>query len=358
MINMRAFFLQAAALVGAITALSDASGIPANTRVTSYRDVAQIFDQQCTWCHSWSLGGGSGFVQQTYNSIMDGAYRDGKHERMVQPGNPDASVLVMYLDGRRQPQMPYNGKLTEPDLRKIRQWIADGARLDASTPVEHEIVLSHIAVPHGTASLYLSCRAPHDPVNVALRAKLVDDASGRVLSYTWPADRGGAQGGDYGVQYDRPQWRTWPLDTSAATGSVTVHLYVSNYWRVGRPAPNDATLDGTLFFLSFKEDYSSEQILAAREREFRAKATPSQPPVSKVGFFYTVNDSSDVTFRIFREHGEAMLYKSVFHKMLGAEQANWDIHSAHDVGPGWYVARIDFVERSNAVGAAILFSLK
>lgn len=85
----------------------------------------------CLMCHT---EGGKGLTQSgldlsTYATLRTGGGRTGI--AIVVDGNPCASLLVQKLEpsppfGRR---MPYNGPpyLSDADLQRVRDWIAEGA---------------------------------------------------------------------------------------------------------------------------------------------------------------------------------------------------------------------------------------
>lgn len=86
-------------------------------------DVMPIFRASCTKCH----GSAGGLSLESHAALMAGA----KGEKMVVPGDPDASELVKYIDGRDSPRMPMGADpLPAARIDTIRAWIAAGARND------------------------------------------------------------------------------------------------------------------------------------------------------------------------------------------------------------------------------------
>lgn len=88
---------------------------------------ADIFDQQCSACHSSAtkLGG-------LDLSSYQGALAGGDSGPVIQPGDPDASQLVALIESGDHP-----GRLSGNELARIRQWIADGA-LEEPAPLPEE----------------------------------------------------------------------------------------------------------------------------------------------------------------------------------------------------------------------------
>lgn len=96
--------------------------VPTNdsTGEVSYANVEPILRNNCTNCHNTNNPKGR-FSVSSYQEVMaSGA---------VQPGNPDGSSLVGYIDGSRRPRMPKGGApLSDGDIATIRAWIKSGAK--------------------------------------------------------------------------------------------------------------------------------------------------------------------------------------------------------------------------------------
>jgi mono/diheme cytochrome c family protein len=102
--------------------------------VSYSRDAARIFAFHCNRCHGnqW-MGTAAGLSTMTYADFMKG----GAMGPPVKPGDPDGSLLMEFLDGRRGParRMPLNAPpLGDADAGTIRRWIAEGARQDQARP--------------------------------------------------------------------------------------------------------------------------------------------------------------------------------------------------------------------------------
>ncbi|MFC1539255.1 hypothetical protein ACFL6H_07520 [Candidatus Latescibacterota bacterium] len=91
---------------------------------------ALINKKECYECHPW-MG--------TYSFIMNKEFDDA---RLVEPGNPDASMLIWRIEGKKQDgsnilKMPQGGPYyTEAEIAIFRAWISQGALEDISTGVE------------------------------------------------------------------------------------------------------------------------------------------------------------------------------------------------------------------------------
>ena len=75
----------------------------------------------------------SGLDLRSADSIAKG----GEHGPVIISGNPDKSRLFLLASGAEQPSMPPGKKLAPADIETLKQWIAAGAKLDATaTPKE------------------------------------------------------------------------------------------------------------------------------------------------------------------------------------------------------------------------------
>ncbi len=122
--------------------------------VSYSRDVAPILAMRCHGCH----GEAGGLSTRTYGSLLAG----GNLGRLVVPGDPDASLLTLFLDGRRgaQRRMPIGGKpLSGREMALIRQWIAEGAAEDHASMAIQSKQLTGLELPAGGA-LRISARVP------------------------------------------------------------------------------------------------------------------------------------------------------------------------------------------------------
>jgi len=119
-------FLCAATAVGMLLLALDFSAnrnvIAAST--PSYAtDVAPILQKNCLACHSSSVHR-SGLILEGYEDLMKG----GKHGPALVPHDAEASRLVEFLEGKRNPQMPLDADpLPDSDIATIKAWINAGA---------------------------------------------------------------------------------------------------------------------------------------------------------------------------------------------------------------------------------------
>jgi hypothetical protein len=86
--------------------------------------VQPILVDHCKRCHDQDKKKGSLYLM-TYEGLMQG----GDLGKVVQPGDPDASLIVGAVEKKKWPNMPPKvfPALTPDRLQALRQWIAEGA---------------------------------------------------------------------------------------------------------------------------------------------------------------------------------------------------------------------------------------
>lgn len=304
----------------------------------TYSQVAPIIKRNCAWCHNWGPGEDSGLTQQSYESLVDGAYHGAFRQPVVIPGDPEGSLLVEYISGPN-PKMPPYGRLSPDQVAMIRQWVADGAMRDQNTPIEHEIILPHVLVSSAHDYFTISCRSPMSKVNVSLRAKIFDEKTNKLLLYTWPQDRNALV--MPGEEQEKGSWQSWDIEFDKTAlklpGYVTIHVYVANYWE-GKPAEQlDSLLEGTIFLLTAEEPEDSE--LGKQERDLHVSVTPAIPPNKRVKVSYKLDYPSDVTMSIYAQGSVTPLFRSIQRSLPAGEDlySSWDIASSPKLVSGWYV---------------------
>ena len=102
------------------------------TGISFRNDVAPILVANCVGCHGQGRPGLTrGKLDLTsFARLMQGTPK----EKVIEPGKPDESHLVLRVKGEETPQMPQGGNnngLSGAAIGKIEQWIKAGASLDA-----------------------------------------------------------------------------------------------------------------------------------------------------------------------------------------------------------------------------------
>jgi hypothetical protein len=159
------------------------------TSAISYReDIEPTLRATCGSCHSTDKHSG-GFVVETPEALLRGGSRTAR--KIVVPGKPEQSALVAYLRGRSGPRMPLNlPPLPEAQIRKIEQWIAQGAHIDPAKigwpylpPTAHPVPsVKATAWPHNEIDRFILARleaaglkpAPPAPRTTLLRRVYAD----------------------------------------------------------------------------------------------------------------------------------------------------------------------------------------
>jgi len=99
-------------------------------------DIMPIFDAKCFDCHSKREGVSKGSLELDSLADMEEIYI-GPNASM-KPGKPEESDLVRYIADATDPDtMPPKGKgdrLTTEEIGKVKQWLAEGARVHPAKP--------------------------------------------------------------------------------------------------------------------------------------------------------------------------------------------------------------------------------
>ncbi len=197
------------------------------------RQVAPVLALACNSCH----GDAGGLSTRSYAELMKG----GELGKVVVPGDPEASLLVHFLEGRRgeEHRMPLGGRpLAAAQLALIRRWIAEGAKEDPDTAERYALRLP----PIRSQPLRIASRVPV-PAYLVLAVR---DARKRVLhtevaSVKLPRERGDAGAPGDWVAWEVRPGHGWPRRVLI---EITLSYYDSKPWgaeleaaAIGRPGP-------------------------------------------------------------------------------------------------------------------------
>jgi mono/diheme cytochrome c family protein len=98
--------------------------------VSYTREISPLLVKNCGRCHGVRQSVPRGdFSVVTYSDLMEG----GGLTQTIVPGDPDRSLLVHFIEGRRgeNHRMPLDAPaLKQVEIDLIRRWIAEGARSD------------------------------------------------------------------------------------------------------------------------------------------------------------------------------------------------------------------------------------
>lgn len=109
---------------------TESGSVPAG--ISFRNDVAPILVANCVGCHSQDRPGMvRGKLDLTsFAKLMQGTPK----EKVIEPGKPDDSHLILRVKGEETPRMPQGGNnngLSAESIGKIEAWIKAGAKLDA-----------------------------------------------------------------------------------------------------------------------------------------------------------------------------------------------------------------------------------
>ncbi len=113
---------------------------PAPT-VSYFRDIRPVFQVHCQGCHQPAKAMGN-FVMTHF----EGMFKGGESEQpAIVPGKPEASnLLAQITPANGKAEMPKDKEpLTEDQIKRIRQWIVEGATDDTPTSVRSVIDAEH-----------------------------------------------------------------------------------------------------------------------------------------------------------------------------------------------------------------------
>jgi hypothetical protein len=97
--------------------------LPLRAAVTYQDNIRPLFQSSCLNCHNPDKQK-AGLDLSTYDATMDGS----DNGKVIEPGNPDNSLLLKVLTHDSEPFMPKGGdKLPDAQIEQIRQWIEANA---------------------------------------------------------------------------------------------------------------------------------------------------------------------------------------------------------------------------------------
>ncbi len=116
------------------------SGESGDSGLKFSRDIAPILVGNCTGCHNAKDKRGK-FDMTSFKKLMAGSEK----QKVILPGKPDDSPLVLRIKGEITPKMPQgqNRNLADVAIDKIETWVQAGARLDAG--IDENAPLASIA---------------------------------------------------------------------------------------------------------------------------------------------------------------------------------------------------------------------
>lgn len=155
------------------------------------RDIAPILVKQCLGCHN-DAKAVSGLNMSTFALLKKGG--KGFGSSILEPGDPDASELVVSVRADASPRMPNKlPPLSDREIRTLEKWVAQGARFDGPSESETRVAslvdplagLKKVAVKAKVAPSVRSARFSPDGHMLALaigqEVRLFDPSTGQLL---------------------------------------------------------------------------------------------------------------------------------------------------------------------------------
>jgi hypothetical protein len=142
---------------------------PVHAADVSYqRDVWPIFKRHCLGCHTEGKAKG-GLRLDDIAALKKG----GKHGALFVAGKPDKSLLMQQVTGD-PPEMPENEPpLTAEKVKVLRDWIAQGAKIDAAPKVERPPVVIPATYAFAPSITSVSLSPDGKLAAVAVRSEVV-----------------------------------------------------------------------------------------------------------------------------------------------------------------------------------------
>jgi Protein of unknown function (DUF1553)/Protein of unknown function (DUF1549)/Planctomycete cytochrome C len=160
-------FLLAVGQTGSLAQSSTvkAKAAPPVSAPVSYREQVEPYLKAGCACHSADKHNGDLILDTPAQMFKGGATT---HNKVVVPGNSKQSLIIAYMKGTKQPQMPIGGTPATPaQIALIAAWIDQGAKIDAVRPVFPYVppVKSKIPIVH-------NARWGRNPIDNFILAKL------------------------------------------------------------------------------------------------------------------------------------------------------------------------------------------
>jgi WD40 repeat protein len=159
-------------VVGYCLALGVAARGDEEAPVSFLKDVAPILVQNCIACHNPKKSE-SKYVMTTFGQFAKGGQQG--EGVTLEPGDPEASLLVELIRPGGEPRMPYKQDPLAPDkIATIERWVKQGAKYDGASPDEDWIAVLRKNTPVVIPEAY--------PVTVPITALQFSPDGGTIVS--------------------------------------------------------------------------------------------------------------------------------------------------------------------------------
>jgi len=124
-----------------VLSLPQSEEVPAPEKTSYFKDVWPIVQRRCQGCHQPAF-----MKADLLLTRYEGFEKGGENGPAFIPGNPDDSIVMAYLTGEIEPQMPSEkSPLSNEEILIFSQWIQEGANDD--TPSEMRLRLPSTEPP-------------------------------------------------------------------------------------------------------------------------------------------------------------------------------------------------------------------
>src|SRR4051794_22909516 len=114
------------AMAPILLAMAAAISAAEDPPVSYSRDVAPFLEEHCLACHD------EGFATSDLSMAdVEAMKRGGRRGPSLLPGKGMQSLIIQFMDGTRQPQMPPKTSIPRDQIAVLARWIDQGARVDA-----------------------------------------------------------------------------------------------------------------------------------------------------------------------------------------------------------------------------------
>ncbi len=156
----------------------------ADAPVSFSQDVMPFLEDQCIACHDEGLTSGKLSLVD-----LDAMRAGGRHGAAIAPGKGDESLIVQYMKGIKQPQMPPKTQLPLDRIDAVKRWIDQGAKADEPGPVAVDREQKRKAAAEAEAAAFASdAPPPVTGLSYAPDGKILAAASYREVLLIDPAD--------------------------------------------------------------------------------------------------------------------------------------------------------------------------
>ena len=112
------------AIAISVSILGVSSAQATGPKAIPYAKISGLITKQCAYCHN-ATRHPEAVDLSSYKALM----KSGEKGSIVSAGHPEKSKLIAYIDGTKEPRMPFKkAPLSKADIKAISDWVAAGAK--------------------------------------------------------------------------------------------------------------------------------------------------------------------------------------------------------------------------------------